>query len=146
MNLGLRHSLQAFMIVSALFAVGCSDDDSKNAIDNELVGTWKWTVNERLNCAGDEGVFDVYDCTDFCYQIEFKNGGVAIVTVIQNGTTQSGEGTYTLSNSEYTLCLTDGDAGFCESGKIEISGDKFTWFVEADDDTVCDVNRTFERI
>lgn len=124
----------------------CGNDDEGEEVKNPLIGTWKWTINERFNCGQDNGSFDVYDCSEYCYEVEFKADSLLTVVVQDDTGIYSADGFYTLVGNNFTLCLgLDDGTEFCEAGEITIMENRYELFIPKLEPDVCDVIKHFEK-
>ncbi|MEM7108244.1 MAG: hypothetical protein AAF519_08460, partial [Bacteroidota bacterium] len=122
------------------------DDNNEANVNNPLIGTWKWTINERFNCGQDNGSFNVYDCNEYCYQVEFKTDSLLTVVVQDDAIIFSADGYYILTDNNLTLCLDLNDGTeFCEAGEITIMEDKYELFIPKPEPDVCDVIKHFQK-
>lgn len=134
--------LLTFLVITA-----CGDEPQAELTD-PLIGVWKWTSFERLNCPdpADEGIFSSYDCTKYCYEVEFQTGRKLQVTVIEAGKTVTGEGTWLHSGDKLTYCINDGGNEYCTFGEIiNSTKEAFELLIPKKTDEACDVIRYFER-
>lgn len=136
-------------ILSLFFVVSinsCGNDDEEAKVETPLIGIWKWTINERFNCGQDNGSFDVYDCSEYCYEVEFKTDSLLTVIVQDDTGVFSADGFYTLVGDNFTLCLDlDDGTEFCEVGEITIMENKYELFIPKPEPGVCDVIKHFEK-
>lgn len=145
MTLNINMVAVFLMICFVTVLSSCNSDDSDSEPNDALVGTWRWTINERLDCGQDEGAFDVYDCSDYCFEITLMADGRLTSTIgDENGMTYY-EGNYIYFDNILKMCVLEDGGENCTEGEVTISGDKFQMFIPKESLDVCDVIRHFEK-
>jgi hypothetical protein len=113
------------LILCAVAIVSCNDDEKK--ISHPIVGTWTLLSESASDCTDPLDEYeDLYDCTpDDCITVTFKSNGKFVIKYIEDGDTDTEQGTYTLSGNEITLCYPDIPPD-CETMSFVIDGSTLT--------------------
>lgn len=131
-----NNSLLILLMVSVIATFSCKEDDTVKKNLNNITGTWVLDKLANTNCSNtdDNGLTNVpcnsTECTKYIFN-EADSTGVReyILQTVVEGLTFNDVGTYSLSESNISLCQEVEDEMTCVTYNLEVGSTNMTLYV-----------------